>query len=302
MSVVATIDFDVIRARHPLPEYCESRGIRLRRAGSILQGKCPIHNEVHGQSFVVYPKGERWHCFGKCQRGGDVLDLERELAGGTVKDATERLRGSAAPIPAPFKPRRNPGPEYFGPNQLPYRMSDDEIRSCHNAALRLLTNERAIKLIAHRREWQAETIRKLALEPALGRTDDGKLAFLYESGLKVRWKENGERRFGWRFGKNWFWRGGYIKQAKTFGSVKAKPTQSRWLIAALKTTAKRLSSRYQAPHLRLMLGAFSLPESESCFARTTMKRAANAASIWCARSRAWLVKSLTWIGREFNET
>jgi 5S rRNA maturation endonuclease (ribonuclease M5) len=65
------------------------------------------------------------------------------------------------------------------------------------------------------RKWKSATIRNLALEPSLGVTDDGKLAFLYESGLKVRWKENGERLFRWAFGKSWLWRGGYIQQSQT---------------------------------------------------------------------------------------
>jgi hypothetical protein len=101
------------------------------------------------------------------------------------------------------------------PFGLPYRMSDDERRTCVAAALRLLTNQTAIESIAERRKWKGTTIRALAVEPSLGITADGKLAFLYESGLKVRWKENGERIIRWSFGKPWLWRGGYIRQTNT---------------------------------------------------------------------------------------
>jgi Toprim-like len=101
------------------------------------------------------------------------------------------------------------------PFGLPYWITDDERRISTEAAARLLTTESAIESIAQSRGWKLETIRNLALEPSLGITRDGRLAFLYESGLKVRWKENGERRFQWRFGKNWLWRGGYIRQSET---------------------------------------------------------------------------------------
>lgn len=94
-------------------------------------------------------------------------------------------------------------------------MTDGERRLCVEATTRLLTTESAIESIARQRRWKPATIRNLALEPSLGVTDGSKLSFLYESGLKVRWKENGERRIRWAFGKPWLWRGGYIQQTQT---------------------------------------------------------------------------------------
>ena len=63
--------------------------------------------------------------------------------------------------------------------------------------------------IARSRNWRAETIVDLAHEPSLG-WDAGKLAFLYESGVKLRWRENGERVIRWAFGRPWLWRGGFL--------------------------------------------------------------------------------------------
>jgi hypothetical protein len=94
---MSAIDFEGIRARVSLPIYCEQRGIQLKRTGNKLIGKCPIHQEQHGASFVVFPDG-KWHCFGKCQTSGDVIDLERAIGGGNIKDAIQRLDGSN-PIP-----------------------------------------------------------------------------------------------------------------------------------------------------------------------------------------------------------
>jgi CHC2 zinc finger len=89
-----SIDFDTIRERNPLGEYCGSRGIKLRKSGERLVGKCPIHNETNGSAFVV--RDGRWKCFGKCNRSGDVIDLEQALGGGTLAEAAERLRSPSA--------------------------------------------------------------------------------------------------------------------------------------------------------------------------------------------------------------
>jgi 5S rRNA maturation endonuclease (ribonuclease M5) len=215
---MGSIDYEAIRARNPLPEYCERRGIHLRRSGGSLKGKCPLHHERNGESFTVFPDG-RWRCFGKCDKDGDVTHLEQALGGGTLAEAAERLGAQRIQQTQqrPKVPKQEPAPSTTKENPfgLPYRMNDDERRLCVEAATRLLTTENAIESIAHQRGWKPATIRNLALEPSLGVTDDGKLAFLYESGLKVRWKENGERRIRWAFGKPWLWRGGYIQQAQT---------------------------------------------------------------------------------------
>jgi len=63
--------------------------------------------------------------------------------------------------------------------------------------------------IARARGWKPETIRNLTFEPSLG-WHEGKLAFIYESGVKLRWRQHGERIVWWAFGKTWLWRGSLI--------------------------------------------------------------------------------------------
>ena len=41
-------------------------------------GKCPLHEE-RTPSFRVYNNPWRWHCFGRCGRGGDLASLAYEL-------------------------------------------------------------------------------------------------------------------------------------------------------------------------------------------------------------------------------
>ena len=63
----------IARAKEsPIQDYLV--GWKCRRSGQTLYGKCPIHNERSG-SFVVYTASNRWHCFGACSIGGDVIDL-----------------------------------------------------------------------------------------------------------------------------------------------------------------------------------------------------------------------------------
>ena len=99
MSVALSIDFDSIRARHPLPEYCQKRGIELRKNGASDQwvGLCPLHKEK-SPSFYVFPDA-RYHCFG-CGAHGDVTDLEQALLGGTRAEAAARLGAESKPTPA----------------------------------------------------------------------------------------------------------------------------------------------------------------------------------------------------------
>ncbi len=48
------------------------------RGNSVLSGKCPLHGERNGQSFVVWIDSQSWRCFGRCGVGGDVLNLIAE--------------------------------------------------------------------------------------------------------------------------------------------------------------------------------------------------------------------------------
>lgn len=50
----------------------------MRGLGNHLQGKCPLHGEQRGMAFNIWLDSQRWHCFGACNRGGDVIDLIRE--------------------------------------------------------------------------------------------------------------------------------------------------------------------------------------------------------------------------------
>lgn len=53
----------------------------LRRSGSSLRGRCPVHGGDNPTAFKVDPDEGLWHCKTRCDRGGDVVTLYQLLEG-----------------------------------------------------------------------------------------------------------------------------------------------------------------------------------------------------------------------------
>ncbi|ADK99401.1 DUF7146 domain-containing protein [Brevundimonas subvibrioides] len=72
------------------------------RAGSQWRGQCPLCKASKAKSptgqFAIKPDKGTWRCFA-CGQFGDVVDLERELSGGTAVEAAHRLLGSSPAAP-----------------------------------------------------------------------------------------------------------------------------------------------------------------------------------------------------------
>ncbi|MCH7726015.1 MAG: toprim domain-containing protein [Planctomycetes bacterium] len=92
MSDRPYVSFAQVKERVSLPEVLEVFGIadQFRRKGDKLTGVCPLPAHHHGprpndQQFKIDHKDENspwlWHCFGDCQRGGDVLEFVKEMTG-----------------------------------------------------------------------------------------------------------------------------------------------------------------------------------------------------------------------------
>jgi hypothetical protein len=62
----------------------------LRTSGGPWRIQCPLH---HGRklSFAIDPETGRWFCHSECLRGGDILELERLVYGGTFPDVKRRV-------------------------------------------------------------------------------------------------------------------------------------------------------------------------------------------------------------------
>ncbi len=61
-----------------LLEYARHRTEMQPAGANSWKGRCPIHEEKTA-SFYVWANPWRWHCFGGCATGGDIIDLAREL-------------------------------------------------------------------------------------------------------------------------------------------------------------------------------------------------------------------------------
>jgi hypothetical protein len=213
------IDFDSLRGL--LIPYLQVIGIKLRKAGpDVLIARCPIHQERHGMAFAVYPDGH-WWCFGKCNRGGDIVDLDRERLGGEPLEAARRIREMNLGEPLPISDCDDDRPSDIvitpeNPLGLPHLLSKAEREICSNCARRLATVDYRLSEVASWKGWKKETIRGLALEGSLGIDPAGRICFNYDSGLKFRYDDldTGERIIRWRFGKPTLWRLGYLAQAR----------------------------------------------------------------------------------------
>ncbi len=62
---------------------------QFKRSSRGLVGLCPFHDEKT-PSFFVYPETNSCWCFG-CQKGGNVINLTRELYGYSFKEAVKFL-------------------------------------------------------------------------------------------------------------------------------------------------------------------------------------------------------------------
>jgi DNA primase len=62
---------DEIKDRVDIVEFISSY-VPLQKAGRNHKGLCPFHADTT-PSFVVFPDGQRWHCFGACATGGDIF-------------------------------------------------------------------------------------------------------------------------------------------------------------------------------------------------------------------------------------
>ncbi|MFO1437330.1 MAG: DUF3987 domain-containing protein [Verrucomicrobiaceae bacterium] len=188
-------DVEAIRAANPLLPFLSARGVLLKRQGAVLKGRCPFHHEQHGEALTVWEAEGKWRCFGKCDAGGDVIEALMRLDELDFRTACERLGGRASeslPPPRAEPVKAKPKAESLTPAQAAKLAA---------AARALGEHEAQCAKIAKRRGWLVETVRGLALDGHLG-LHEGKLAFLYGHGLKLRWQEKGERRISWAFGGN----------------------------------------------------------------------------------------------------
>ena len=84
------VSFAEVKEKIPVPDVLDALDIadRFQRKNDLLTGVCPLPAHKHGpnpnaEQFKINRKDGvwLWHCFGDCQKGGDVIELVKEMTG-----------------------------------------------------------------------------------------------------------------------------------------------------------------------------------------------------------------------------
>lgn len=99
MARIPDDELERLKREVSLADLCRRRGIELKGQGENLTGLCPFHQETK-PSFVITPVKNLWHCFGACNKGGDVIAFIMALEKVSFRHAVDLLRRELGTAPA----------------------------------------------------------------------------------------------------------------------------------------------------------------------------------------------------------
>jgi len=111
-SMSAWVNFAEIRAKVSLElVLLDYYGItNLHRDGDKLVGPCPVHMGDSPRAFHADLVKNIWHCFSRCQKGGNQLDLVAMKEGLSIREAALKLQARFLGGSAPPEGRSQAGP------------------------------------------------------------------------------------------------------------------------------------------------------------------------------------------------
>ena len=92
-----------VRQANDIVRVVEEAGVTLKKAGKLLQGFCPFHQDKKTPSFTVYPESQSFYCFG-CNRGGDVFSFIEQTRNCGFVEAQRELAHRAGITPPSWTP------------------------------------------------------------------------------------------------------------------------------------------------------------------------------------------------------
>ena len=98
------LNFQYLKRAVPIVAVLHDKGLRthLTKRGNQLFSPCPVHGGDNPRAFVVSLSNNLWHCFTKCDAGGDIVELVRRLDGKTYRQAARYLASLAHTLPQPL--------------------------------------------------------------------------------------------------------------------------------------------------------------------------------------------------------
>ena len=96
MARVPEAEIDRIKREVSIERLVEAHGVVLKPHGQDRIGICPFHADKT-PSLVVTPAKNLFHCLGKCNTGGSVIDWVMRVHGVSVRHAIEILRSDEMP-------------------------------------------------------------------------------------------------------------------------------------------------------------------------------------------------------------
>ncbi len=90
-------NFKYLKARVSIAAVLQDKGIitAFRKRADQLVGPCPVHGGDNLNAFVISLSKNIWHCFTKCNAGGDVVALVQRLDNKTYRQTAAYLASLA---------------------------------------------------------------------------------------------------------------------------------------------------------------------------------------------------------------
>lgn len=89
------VDFKAVKSAVTMLRILDHYGLtnQFKRSpnGETLTGPCPIHKGENPTQFRISNSKNCWNCFGRCQRGGNILDFVSRMEDCSIRQAAIRI-------------------------------------------------------------------------------------------------------------------------------------------------------------------------------------------------------------------